>query len=190
MAKQKRIPLNRLVMPSTFEAVKLKAEELNCSEGEVVDRAIEALGSVGVLSTGLQVSDAGQMALKWWAKEDGATEAEIAEQAIEMYDSMRTGGRSGLESVRLSADGRPEATVPAEVATASVVSGYLACRHCGLEGQIHPKTSPWRACPACQRDGHMNFADCRKCARRDHAQELAAKSTAADTSNIDFDPEW
>lgn len=46
MAKSKRIPLNRLVLPGTFETVKLLAEQLECSEGEVVDKAVEALAVV------------------------------------------------------------------------------------------------------------------------------------------------
>jgi hypothetical protein len=46
VAKSKRIPLNRLVLPGTFETVKLLADQLECSEGEVVDRAVEALAVV------------------------------------------------------------------------------------------------------------------------------------------------
>lgn len=41
MAKAKRVPLNRLVKPETFDTVKNLAEVLECSEGEVVDKAVE-----------------------------------------------------------------------------------------------------------------------------------------------------
>jgi hypothetical protein len=40
MAKAKRVPLNRLVKPETFESVKMLAEVMECSEGEVVDKAV------------------------------------------------------------------------------------------------------------------------------------------------------
>lgn len=136
-------------------------------------------------------------AINWWAKQDSTparkvTDTEIVERAIAMYDTHRAPGgkvtgQSGLpleRSIAMSEPAMPAVQQPVPLES----SGHLPCRHCGAVGQIHPKTSPWRACPGCQRDGHLNFADCAKCARRDHAKGLAAKSTAADTSDIDFDP--
>lgn len=43
MAKPKRVPLNRLVLPATFALVKTLAEQLECSEGDVLDKAVTAL---------------------------------------------------------------------------------------------------------------------------------------------------
>lgn len=40
MAKPKRVPLNRLVEPDTFERVKMLAEVIERSEGEVIDRVV------------------------------------------------------------------------------------------------------------------------------------------------------
>ena len=41
MAKEKKVPLNRLVTVETFSAVKRLAEDLRCSEGVVIDQAVE-----------------------------------------------------------------------------------------------------------------------------------------------------
>jgi hypothetical protein len=41
MAKAKRIPLNRLVKPETFETVKMLAEALERSEGEIIDQSVK-----------------------------------------------------------------------------------------------------------------------------------------------------
>lgn len=137
----------------------------------------------------MRLRDEARFALEELAEKMGCSQTAVVERLIiAAHQGQQPDGVNwtAMESSRKS--GR---TSSPEVASGAVQgSGYLPCRHCGLEGQIHPKTSPWRACPACQRDGHMNFADCGKCARRDHAQGLAAKSTAADTSSIDFDPDW
>lgn len=41
MAKEKKVPLNRLVTSETFGVVKRLAVDLKCSEGVVIDQAVE-----------------------------------------------------------------------------------------------------------------------------------------------------
>lgn len=61
MAKKKRVPLNRLVTADTFRMVKALAVRLECSEGEVVDKAVVLLEEVaaGIEAPEPEVTDLG-----------------------------------------------------------------------------------------------------------------------------------
>lgn len=136
----------------------------------------------------MRLRNEARFALEELAERFGCSQTAVVERLVIAAHAGRQA--EGVNWATMESSGVAATRVPELETPEPVGRGYLPCRHCGVDGLIHPKTSPWRACPGCQRDGHMNFADCMKCARRDRARELAAKSTAADTSTIDFDPEW
>lgn len=63
----------------------------------------------------------------------------------------------------------------------------LPCRHCGLDGQIHPRAGIWRACPNCQREGHFNTSECRRCAEIQEAKKRASSPTGVQDESVNYD---
>lgn len=164
MAKKKKEALNVLVTEGTRQAIRELAESLECSQGEVVDRALVLLGANDLVARGLEGIS---IPLR---------DVSVGEP-IEEPEDIGPMSDAGFDPRNIRGVSAP---IP------DVTSGYLPCRHCGLDGQISSRTNPWRACGDCQKRGHLNFERCSQCANDSHQREMESKSTSSDPSKIDF----
>lgn len=162
------------------------AEQRGCSKTAVIEQAI-----LDAETPRLELSVEAQRAIKWWAKQDGATEAEIVEEAIAFYDGQRADGgttssrvpstsantdESASIAARAAANAKaareaqePPVTEAAEVPGVHVGVGNLPknaqCRHCG-EKFAGPKRAI--VCPDCKAAGHAEDPHgCGECFNRD-----------------------
>ncbi len=156
------------------------------------------MGKAGSVRVNMRLRDEARFALEELAERMGCSQTAVVERlVIAAHQGRQPVGVNWTSAEGFGGDAVVEPlAIPGVTRGATVLGvgdeqrGYLPCRHCGVDGQIHPKTSPWRACPACQRDQHSNFPDCGRCARKERAAQVARQSTAADTGGIDFDPDW
>jgi hypothetical protein len=160
MAKKKKEALNVLVTEETRVAIRELAERMECSQGEVVDRAVVLLGTNATVERDFE-----------------------AVPAPDRSDYLIPPPRSQPGAASFAPPSREMQIAAGDRA------GWLPCKHCGVDEQIWPKSpNPWKPCADCAKRGHMSFQGCEKCVREAHAQGLAANSTAADVDGIDFDP--
>lgn len=149
MAKRAKVPLHVLVVEGTRRAVKELADVLECSQGEVVDRAIVLLGANEKVAKGLAGTALNEVSF---------------EQRL---------------PVKRGVDGRARPTEdvsfdPREIPGVSVgppkreVAGGFPCRcvHSGCRGSKFTGTARFQnICPECSESGHKGEPrNCQSCA--------------------------
>jgi len=181
MEKPKKVPLNRLVLPETFEKVKQLAVACDLTDGGVIDRAVRL----------------------FYGQREVAEESESDERLDEILELLRSlPDREGLREVFLATMDEYKARKATSSVVASTfpapdraddlvpppsISGMLACHHCGVEGKISPKTpNPMKPCTECVRKGHQGFQPCPQCAADDHQKEMEAKHG----EGVDYNVNW
>ena len=151
MTKRARVPLNRTVDPETFDKVKLLAKSLECSEGEVIDRA--------VIEFSLEKS-----LVKSQEASNGEPTPEFRAHVKELVERVRA--LPMLEEIGTLLGHLLESRSASVVPGAQVVSGWAGprdrqCKHCP-ELFAGPKSAT--ICPNCKSSGHTNApSECPRC---------------------------
>lgn len=115
----------------------------------------------------------------------GSALRDIGRGVGEILELLR--GHAAPTAVSAACEPLPQSSYRGSLESLAPGPNLLPCRHCGLDAQIHPRAGAWRACSNCQRDGHFNISECRRCGEIAEAKRKAASSSAADTSDIDFE---
>lgn len=146
MANEKKVALNRWVLPDTFARVKTLAVSLGIGEGDVVDRAVAGLG----------------------AGELGAKGPDLMQKVYERQLQIELKLEEILETVQ-SVPGAPRYQVPSAFDPASIpgvrqgvgVVKRYSCEHCGRTPAV---ARVGEICGECRGEGHLGEPrDCGMC---------------------------
>lgn len=152
MAKQNRVPLNRMVAPGTFDSVKSLAVELGCSEGEVIDRAVRQF-----------VEDETPGERSEVPPELEAHVREVLERVKALPELHEIGTLLGHLIEPLKGMRAPSIAPPQVVPLTETGTGYMIqCRHCGERRFGATKFAT--ICLECKAGGHTNApGECPRC---------------------------
>lgn len=127
----------------------------------------------------------------------------LSDEAVELLEGLKRAHGSVNKGLLAALSGgtevreyvTPRSLTPDNVAvraqvSVETVSEMRPCQHCGQADKLSKMAQVTRPCSDCYRDGHINSGDCRRCGELAHAMEMERKSTACDTSNIEYTENW
>lgn len=163
MAKKAKVALNVLVAEGTRQVVKDLADTLECSQGEVVDRAVVLLSASEKTARGL------------------------AGISLPVSGDPVVLRKNAPQMIRSSVNGEMVVDTPRGGLEPFDGSGRQKCRHCGTENAIAADARPNRPCPPCFKRDHRPFEPCSACIKEQHQKEMAEKHG---TENVDYTVDW
>lgn len=117
----------------------------------------------------------------------------LSDEAIKRLEALKDGYGSVNKALLALLPGGDSvgAVRPVEPAVSyEAASDMKPCRHCGQADKLAKMAQATRPCSDCYRDRHVNSGDCRRCVELAHEMEMERKSTACDTSNIEYTENW
>lgn len=169
--------LNIRLADETAKRLEGLARKSECSQTVIIERLIMDRMPPDVQQASSQPSIGGLTVLQ-------AAELDRIEDAV---NEILIAVRAKQQQRQATASQAPSTQ---SAAVTRSMSDFQACTHCGRDGMISPKRLSTAACPDCSPAGHTDFASCPLCIRAKHAADAASRSSAADTSSIDFDPQF